>query len=282
MNRTTASMQCLCGGERFIEVFTYTAPPKGETQFPFSGADYHREVWACQQCGHLLSRHDLGVDGLYTDTYVHSTYGEDGLQHAFERIISLDPLKSDNTGRVKRLLEFGTAHFARSRDPRAPRTILDVGSGLCVFLHRMKMAGWDCTAIDPDPHAVAHARDRVGVAAHCGDFMTVHGLGWFDVVALNKVLEHVIDPITMLSRVLTCVKPDGFVYVELPDGEVARRFGPGREEFFIEHWHMFSPVSLAVLASRAGFDVRALERLQEPSGKYTLRAFLAPRPTEGE
>ena len=54
-------------------------------------------------------------------------------------------------------------------------------------------------------------------------------------------------------------------------------FGAGREEFFVEHHHVFSPASIALLAMRSGFRVISIERLQEPSEKYTLRAFLVPQ-----
>jgi hypothetical protein len=61
--------------------------------------------------------------------------------------------------------------------------------------------------------------------------------------------------------------------IELPDVASAID-GPPREKFFIEHRHVFSATSIALLAGRAGFSVLAIERLREPSGKYTLRAFL--------
>ncbi len=154
--------------------------------------------------------------------------------------------------------------------------MLDVGSGLCVFLHGMKAAGWACTALDPDERAAAHARDYVGVAAIAADFLTAGGLGRYDVLTFNKVLEHVKDPAAMLARAATLVNPGGFVYVEVPDGEAASADpdGFGREEFFVEHYHVFSAVSVAMLAARAGFEAVEIERLREPSSKYTLRAFL--------
>jgi len=82
--------------------------------------------------------------------------------------------------------------------------------------------------------------------------------------------------VAMLAKASAHVKPGGFVYVEVPDGEAAVIDGPGREEFFIDHWHVFSVASLALLVAQAGFAVRVLERLREPSGKYTLRAFMVP------
>jgi hypothetical protein len=108
--------------------------------------------------------------------------------------------------------------------------------------------------------------------------MASQGLGRFDVVTFNKVLEHVTDPVSMLARSAQHLCEDGFVYIELPDGEAALAEGPQRQEFFIDHWHVFSAASLALLATRAGFRLQALERLHEPSGKYTLRAFLVRAP----
>jgi SAM-dependent methyltransferase len=257
-------------------VHTFSAPPPGENAFrELAGRAYHRELRRCGSCGHFVSRSALGAAALYSAAYVEQLYGDDaGLRSRFERIVSLPPERSDNAGRVRRVVAY--AHERMS--PAAPPTILDVGSGLCVFLSGMRAASWACTALDPDPRAASHAREHVGVAAVCGDFMATEGLGRFDLVAFNKVLEHVVDPVAMLARAHGCLAPGGAVYLELPDGEAALDAGPDREEFYIEHLHAFSLASTSLLAIRAGFRIDALERLREPSGKYTLRAFLRPLP----
>jgi len=270
--------RCLCGGKEWTTAFTYDAPPAGEVHFRFSAvANYHREVLRCPVCGHFVSVHAMDDSGLYQEDYVSANYGRDGVRKAFERIVSLPPEQSDNVGRVRRILDFAASHLvAPAQEGRAP-TVLDVGSGLCVFLHRVKAAGWDGTALDRDPRLVAHARNVVGVRGVCGDFATVEDLGRYDLVTFNKVLEHVRDPIGILARAVKFLHPAGFVYVEVPDGEAAVSEGPGREEFFIEHHHVFSAASLALLGARSGFTVRVIERLREPSTKFTLRAFLVPR-----
>ncbi len=277
MTRKAVSSQCLCGGTHFVRVFSYDAPPEGEVRFQFCASNlYHREILRCEECGHFLSVHEMDANRLYSGDYVDSTYADDGMRRAFERIISLDPANSDNVGRVERIIKFASEYLPASIMTDRQPSVLDVGSGLCVFLHGLKAAGWRCTALDPDARAVEHARATVGVTVMCGDFMTVQGLGRFDAVTFNKVLEHVPDPVAMLAKALSHVKPGGFVYVEVPDGEAAVVDGPGREEFFIDHYHVFSVASSALLVARAGFAVRVLERLREPSGKYTLRAFMVP------
>lgn len=266
---------CLCGSSRFEKVFHYREAPEGEVGFSFSNTqEYDREVLSCVHCGHFVSRHDMIPEGFYEGGYVDGTYGDDaGLQRTYGKIMALSQDKSDNAGRVNRILRFAAER--RGWDANSGPSILDVGSGLCVFLGKMKEYGWRGTALDPDPRAAAHARDFVGVSAVQTDFTKAEDLGRFDVITFNKVLEHIPDPTTVLAQAKDYLEPGGFVYVELPDGEIAVHDGPGREEFFIEHWHIFSMSSFVLMAANAGFIVEEIERLQEPSTKYTLRAFLA-------
>ncbi len=256
-----------CEGRGFIREALYTAPPKGEVAFSFNTGAYHRELYRCRGCGHFRSIHGMDMTGLYEGDYVRSTYGGAGLGASFEKIVALAPGTSDNRQRVRRVCA-----YARPR-PGKP-TLLDVGSGLCVFPHAMKNEGWDCTALDPDRNAVRHAEEKAGVKGLYGDFMEINIPGRFDLITFNKVLEHVDDPIAMLSRARTNLDADGMVYLEVPDGEEAFRESPKREEFFIDHPHIFSAASTALLCHRAGFALQTLERLREPSGKYTLYAFL--------
>jgi SAM-dependent methyltransferase len=216
----------------------------------------------------------MDLSDLYSGAYVDKTYGG-CMRETYERIMALPLERSDNAGRVTRVLAFANTYWPSRRT--APR-LLDIGSGLAVFPARMKALGWNCTALDPDPRAAEHARSEVGVTAVCGDFRMVDQskLGRFDAITLNKVIEHVEGPIALLRAAVPLLQPDGFVYVEVPDGVSAAIEGPEREEFFVEHHHVFSTASLAMVLTRAGFTVIALERLREPSSKYTLRAFAVP------
>lgn len=268
-------LDCECGGAHLRTLFEYQTPPPVETRFQFSARDYHREVLRCGLCGHCVARHQIDQAGMYGGEYVDSTYPE-GLRLPFERVIALEPSESDNHGRVSAVLRFARSHFA---DGAAIRTVLDVGSGLCVFLHAMRTAGWDCTALDPDARAVEHARSVVGVRAVHGDFMVVADLGRFDLVTLNKVLEHVDDPIAMLARAARHLREEGFAYFEVPDADEASPLGKERQEFVIDHRHVFSAASAVLLAQRSGLIVRKLERLHEPSGKYTIRVFAVRGPS---
>lgn len=271
------ALVCLCGSRELALAFDYREPPQGEVRFRFSAGAYRRQVLRCTHCGHYLSTHEMDMSDLYSNNYVDSTYGADGIRSAFERIVAIDPARSDNVGRVTRVIAFAKSVFGANACDRDDIDILDVGSGLCVFLHRMRQeTRWSCTALDPDPRAVEHARNVVGVNGICGDFIKLTDIGRYDIIAFNKVLEHVHDPIAMLAKAAQHLKPGGIAYLELPDGEAAAAEGPGREEFFIDHHHIFSPQSVRALADKAGFEIIELERMREPSSKFTLRAFLGP------
>jgi hypothetical protein len=268
----TGPLGCPCAGSFLAPQWTYDTPPEGETPFPFLEGSYRREVSACAVCGHMVL--DPGVDlaALYAGGYVDATYG-DTMRATFARIIALPVERSDNAGRVRRIVDFCATNLPCAQQAGRPPRALDVGSGLCVFGWALAQEGWQVLALDPDARAAEHARQVAGVAAVHGDFMRAEGLGRHDLVSLNKVLEHVGDPLAMLIRARECLSAGGLVYVEVPDGEAARNVGPGRQEFFIEHLHAFSPASLGMLIERAGLAALRIDRLHEPSGKFTLAAF---------
>ena len=267
------TLRCSCKGRRLEPAFSYDAPPPGETAFDLKGRPYRRGYLRCSPCGHWFGRHDLDLSRLYEGGYVDATYGgSDGLRQKFEQIMGLAPEKSDNAQRVQRIRTFARKHgLDETTSPR----LLDVGSGLGVFPAAMQAHGWQATALETDLRGIAHLRDVVRVPTleqrlHQIDPASIRP---FDIITFNKVLEHLEDPVGMLVSSKALLLHRGFIYVEVPDVAAAGA-GREREEFFIEHHHVFSPASLALTAMRAGFQVRMMRRLIEPSSKFSIIAFL--------
>jgi SAM-dependent methyltransferase len=260
--------QCaFCGADAWTMQASFDAPPVGETDFGLAG--YRRSLWQCGRCGHVVNHHRMNLDDLYTSAYWDKTYGGDRMAATYDRIMALPEDRSDNRARVKRI----SVYCDETGRPQQ-RSVLDVGSGLAVFPAVMRMAGWQATALDPDARGAAHAEAKAGVDAIAGDFMTVQLDRTYGLVSFNKVLEHVRDPVGLLARAKAALDTDGLVYVELPDGEAALKDSAEREEFFVEHYDAYSMASIVMLAKKAGFRCDLAERVREPSGKYTLRAFL--------
>jgi SAM-dependent methyltransferase len=274
------TLRCPCNGRYRCLAWSYDAPPAGETRFQLNGSVYKRSYDRCGVCDHLFGRHEIDLAALYQKDYVDATYGgADGMRRRFEKIMALPATASDNRARVARVLAFARGCGVSASKPR----LLDVGAGLGVFPAAMREAGWEAIALEPDARTVDHLRTIAKVEALMDDFLKLDPaqVGRFDAISFNKVLEHVEDPVSLLQAASGFLTPKGFVYVEVPDIAAAAD-GPGREEFFVEHHHVFSPASVALLARGAGFSVSAIERLREPSTKYTLRAFLRNSPKQIE
>ena len=267
--KTAAALGCFCDQPDPVPAFQYDRPPEGETRFDWKGQTYRRGYRRCENCGHWTAEIEMDLTDFYRGGYVDGTYGE-RMKETFLKILALPAEKSDNQARVQRVLEFANKHLQKNKTP----SLLDVGSGLAVFPFQMKEAGWCVTALDPDARAAIHAREMAGVRAIHGDFLT-----WepeseerFDLITLNKVLEHVKDPIAMLRMARRCINPDGLLYVEVPDVSAAK-IGPTREEFFIEHLQVFSLQSLIDALRKSGWEEQGIYPLMEPSGKFTLASF---------
>ena len=267
-----ATLQCPCTPSDTGAGFSYAAPPQGETRFDFGSAAYRRRYRVCETCGHWFGEHELDLSALYKQDYIDATYGgAQGLEQRFRKIMALPPEKSDNRQRVIRVSDYA----ARGGPyPTGKRRLLDVGAGLGVFPAAMAEQGWDVVGLEPDPRNVAHLRDSVGITAFAERLEALDSAtdGHFTAITFNKVLEHVEDPVSFLAAAIPLMEDRAFIYIEVPDVAAAVA-GPGREEFFIEHHHVFSLASLALMVERAGFLPTRLERLREPSGKYTLAMF---------
>lgn len=267
-----AENRCRFDGGRLVEVFAYDRPPQGETRFAISDEDYRRAYDRCESCGHYYARHAIDLSHLYETSYVDATYGgEAGMKARLEKIRALPPERSDNAGRAARIDAFA----ARVEG----RRLLDVGAGIGVFPASMQDCGWTVEAIELDTRTAEHLRETLRIPAYTDDLKTLaaRGIGRFDAITFNKVIEHVDDPVAILNGAVPLMTEGGFIYIEVPDVAAAAD-GPGREEFFIEHQHVFSPASLIMTVERAGLEVFELERIREPSGKFTLFAFAMAAP----
>jgi SAM-dependent methyltransferase len=248
--------------------------PTRETDFGIRTDRYRRKIYQCQICSVYYNQQDMLGPDIYWQSYNEATYRRK-LADTYLRIRSLPESQSDNKQRVRRVMDFSAQ---RGRLPEQT-SILDVGSGLCVFLGELKEHGFVCYCIDPDPLSVQHALDYARVdSAHMGTLDDYRTGRQFDIISFNKVLEHVPDPARILSLARPLLAPGGCIYVELPDGAAALAQGGSavdREEFYIEHYTVFTPQALEFLSRATALTCLELGRLHEPSDKYTLFSFLS-------
>lgn len=271
MTERPGSSCALCGGREAELCATIAQRPAGEVDYRIPPERYRRRIMRCAACHVYFNDHGLLPDAFYGGAYNDAAYGS-RFRARYDAIMALPPGQSDNQQRASRL------HARMQNAGRAPSAtrVLDIGSGLCVFAAEMRKFGYEMHVIDPDPRAVRHALEVVGVqGASVGSLQAMPTPAPFDLVTLNKVLEHVRDPLGDLKSVTAYLAPRGMIYIELPDGEAAAAAEGfvDRSEFFVEHFTAYGPASLRWLVEQAGLTVQDMARIHEPSGKYTIFAY---------
>jgi len=140
--------------------------------------------------------------------------------------------------------------------------LLDIGCSYGFFLRVAKVRGWDVYGVEANPDAARYASEIWGLKVVQGRFEeTKWPVGFFDVVTMWDVLEHMPDPTETLRTVRNILKRGGILAIQCPniDSLVARRkqerwnwLTPG------DHLYYFSPHTLSLLLEKAGYSVLSL------------------------
>ena len=257
-----------CKKNNFIKKFEYFTPPKGETKYFINKKKYYRYYLQCNYCNHCFSISKIELKNFYSSNYNKFTYSGN-LKKNFEKIKNLPHNKSDNYFRVMRVVDFVNREIHNMEN----KTLLDVGSGLGIFPYEISKKNFICTALDPDKLSCLHLKNNLKINAIHGNFLKTKIKSKYDVVTFNKVIEHIKKPEKMLTKAKSILKKKGTIYIEVPDVLAGKR-GKNREEFHIDHLHVFSKKSLFFLAKKVNLKITMVKSIREPSGKFTIYAFL--------
>ena len=158
----------------------------------------------------------------------------------------------------------------------AGRRLLDIGCGPGFFLATAIKRGWQGVGIEPSRQAAAHAQS-LGAQITEGLFTAeaAAGLGRFDAVNLTNVLEHVPDPIAILTRAIGLLDAGGVLCVGVPNDfspfQIAARSVLNTGDWWVappHHLNYFDFESLENLLTRLGL------KTAERTTSFPMEAFL--------
>lgn len=268
----------ICDGLLIKSLITISSPDRFERFLGVHSIGYKREWIACQCCGTASNIFDIGSKinfaELETAYYSVDMAGKD-VGDRFHQIMALPPGKSDNILRVVRILDFLQEYSLEKID------VLDIGAGTGVFLSRLLDVAGDrisrATAIEPDPIAATHLKSLSRFEVIGEAFPLSGELRFFTLITLNKVLEHITEPIGFLRNIRPYLNIDrGFLYVEVPDVLTASFRDPCDNILGSLHRHLYSPEGLAIVLRAASMIPIRIVRFCEPSGKLSICAFAIP------
>lgn len=267
----------ICNNDLHKKLLLIDKPDRFEISVGISEVAYER-IWAeCNVCG--LATNLLPSDSDLKLKKVRNSYYEVDLLGAsvtdkYNLIMQMPPEKSDNAGRVDRILQF--IEFWQPTTAEVFK-VLDIGAGTGVFLSRLMDKvnfNLSCVGIEPDPIAAKHLIKLEKFQVFEAMFVGQESLRDFNLITLNKVLEHIDQPIDFLKKISASInKKNGLVYIEVPD-KLTASLRPNTDNILgTMHHHLYDPKSLISVINSSGLEVLSMSRVLEPSGKITIFAF---------
>ncbi len=140
---------------------------------------------------------------------------------------------------------------------------LDMGCASGFFLENLRRRGWKVSGCEIGEWAAQRARSLFGISVKAGDILRADiPEAANDLVTLWDLLEHVADPLAVLTRARRAARKDGVILVRVPNVASldARVLGANWIDWCLPyHFYHFTPKTLISMAVRAGLAVRRLE-----------------------
>ena len=274
----------LCESEKFITILS------GVKDNVSHAVDYDGNIMQCQNCGHAFlspvinSKHlHLAYKNYYTQSRENlfaSTHAKQDRFSIFKNfygyrykgVLSIRGIMIQAISLIvpfSRFFLLRAVRFLHVPSLNAKPKLLDVGCGRGDFLMRAEYCGYDAIGIDFDPETVDIALSR-GLNAHISEIHELPELEIYDAITLSHVVEHVLNPVELLSHIYKRLKPGGYFYISTPN------FNSSGRMFFNKDWrgydvprhmHFFDVEVLSSVLSKIGFTkVRQVYDLPQSIG----------------
>ncbi len=145
--------------------------------------------------------------------------------------------------------------------------LLDVGAGSGTFLRLARKAGWQVEGAEMSPRLAEVASAGGEISMHVGTFEDVQlGVDKYDAVTFWDIIEHVVDPKSVIQKAFSILKPGGAVLFCTPNedsllpriGKILYSTGiryPALALHPTNHTYFFSKKGFRSLLEEAGFTV---------------------------
>lgn len=175
---------------------------------------------------------------------------------------------AETVARLEREDEERLGYFTKRLERLESRTgvvqpgsrLLEIGCGTGILLREARSRGWQADAVELSAELAAKARaNNPEATITTGDIQTFEPQGPpYDAVIALDVLEHVLQPLTMVENCRELLRPGGLLMIQTPNTRSYRARNKGAKWDMLDpdqHINLFSPDALRVLLTTVGFDV---------------------------
>jgi SAM-dependent methyltransferase len=158
------------------------------------------------------------------------------------------------------------------------RRVFEFGAASANDLLLFKAEGWAVDGCEPSAAACATAATRGVLLRNCAAEEVTLESGSVSAVVMNNVLEHLHDPVGVLTSSFRALVPEGALVLVVPNHASwsARLFGPAWPGYDApRHLWGFTPHSLDAVLRRIGFDEVRIHHLFQ--GRWAWRSTIDGR-----
>ncbi len=168
----------------------------------------------------------------------------------------------------------------------------EIGCGMGYFLDYARQHGFEVSGIEFAALGANACREKFGLDVLQSSFEKYPATeNKYDVIFMGDVLEHFNEPLEMLQKAHTMIKPGGIVAAEVPSmfNSITGRLAVAGLNILSKtkkmpmppyHVNEFTPSTLALMLRTAGFDtVRIVQRIKSPQS-ITLRGNVFEKTTK--
>src|SRR5260221_10733011 len=136
--------------------------------------------------------------------------------------------------------------------------VLEIGSGMGYMMELLKTEGYKVKGIEPAASLVEYSIKN-GLDVDKGYFEQVDLKGTkFDVVIINHVLEHILDPINFLKKIKKALKTDGILFLQVPNfGSFEARIMKQNWSYLVpnDHYLQFNHKTMKLVLTKVGLEI---------------------------
>lgn len=140
---------------------------------------------------------------------------------------------------------------------KQPGKVLDIGASTGTMLDVFKEHGWQTWGVEPSESALVAENKGHGIIHNYFEDVILKNNS-FDLVILNHTLEHLDDPVGILTKVRRILRNSGTVFVDVPNfGSLSSKILKKCWPYLApeEHKHQFTKQSLGQILKKSGFKV---------------------------
>lgn len=256
-------MSCyLCNGNVNVH-WVYDKPDKYQGLI---NDESERRWEQCNYCGFWQQVNSL-TDDMLKEIYSHYrdvSIRKELIEDTFGRISNLPHHKSENFERYK---FFKDTFLGTLR-------VLDIGSGLGVWPDLLNVCRHHVTCVEPNKDSRQFIR-LLGILCH--ETLSDVKPEKFDVVSMVHLLEHIGEPKPYLMEMDQFLKPEGRLFIEIPDACEFEYLSKNHDEFNSLHMFFYDLGTLHNMLQQTGYEIYAARQIRYKERNLT-RLLVAAKP----